>query len=102
MIHKEFLKLDDDEYAVNISSEHKDGSLTYGEFLIKGESTDEILISTYVCHPSLCNDNLSGPVLSLFLSKYFSKQKLHYSIRFLFIPETIGATTSSHRRRHGN
>ena len=71
MKHKEFLKLDDDEYAVNISSEHKDGSLTYGEFLIKGESTDEILISTYVCHPSLCNDNLSGPVLSLFLAKYF-------------------------------
>ena len=93
MKHKEFLKLDDDEYAVNISSEHKDGSLTYGEFLIKGESTDEILISTYVCHPSLCNDNLSGPVLSLFLAKYFSKQKLHYSIRFLFIPETIGAIT---------
>ena len=93
MKQKEFLKLDDDEYAVNISSEHKDGSLTYGEFLIKGESTDEILISTYVCHPSLCNDNLSGPVLSLFLAKYFSKQKLHYSIRFLFIPETIGAIT---------
>ena len=93
MKHKEFLKLDDDEYAVNISSEHKDGSLTYVEFLIIGESTDEILISTYVCHPSLCNDNLSGPVLSLFLAKYFSKQKLHYSIRFLFIPETIGAIT---------
>lgn len=93
MSHNEFLKLNDKEYSVNISSEHKNGSLTYGEFLIRGESKDEILISTYVCHPSLCNDNLSGPVMSLFLAKYLAKQKLHYSIRFLFIPETIGAIT---------
>ncbi len=93
MSHNEFLKLNDKEYSVNISSEHKNGSLTYGEFLIRGESKDEILISTYVCHPSLCNDNLSGPVMSLFLAKYLAKEKLHYSIRFLFIPETIGAIT---------
>jgi len=93
MSHNEFLKLEDEEYFVNIISEHKNGHLTYGEFLIKGDSKKEILISTYVCHPSLCNDNLSGPVLAVFLAKYLSKIKLYYSIRFLFIPETIGAIT---------
>ena len=93
MSHNEFLKLNDDEYFVNIESNHKDGSLTYGEYLIKGEVNEEILISTYVCHPSLCNDNLSGPVLAATLAEYLSKQKLHYSIRFLFVPETIGAIT---------
>ena len=93
MSNNQFQKLNDDEYIVNIESEHKNGSLTYGEFVIEGESKEEILISTYVCHPSLCNDNLSGPVLATFLAEYLSKQKLHYSIRFLFIPETIGAIT---------
>ena len=93
MSHNKFLKLEDEEYFVNIISEHKNGHLTYGEFLIKGDSEKEILISTYICHPSLCNDNLSGPVLAVFLAKYLSKIKLHYSIRFLFIPETIGAIT---------
>ena len=93
MSHNEFLKLEDDEYFVNINSEHKNGSLTYGEFLIKGNSEKEILISTYICHPSLCNDNLSGPVLAAFLAQYLSKIKMNYSIRFLFIPETIGAIT---------
>ena len=93
MSNNQFQKLNDDEYIVNIESEHKNGSLTYGEFVIEGESKEEILISTYVCHPSLCNDNLSGPVLATFLAEYLSKQKLHYSIRFLFVPETIGAIT---------
>ena len=93
MSHNEFLKLEDDDYFINIVSEHKNGSLTYGEFLIEGDSKEEILISTYVCHPSLCNDNLSGPVLTAFLAQYLSKVKMHYSIRFLFIPETIGAIT---------
>ena len=93
MTHNEFLKLDEDDYFINIVSEHKNGSLTYGEFLIEGDSKEEILISTYVCHPSLCNDNLSGTVLTAFLAQYLSKVKMHYSIRFLFIPETIGAIT---------
>ena len=93
MSHNEFLKLEEEDYFINIISEHKNGSLTYGEFLIEGDSKEEILISTYICHPSLCNDNLSGPVLTAFLAQYLSKVKMHYSIRFLFIPETIGAIT---------
>ena len=91
--HNDFLKLKDGEYDVVIDSSLKDGSLTYGEYFIPGKSSDEILISCYVCHPSMCNDNLSGIVLATILAKYICKLSLDYSFRFLFIPETIGAIT---------
>ena len=95
MSHNQFLKLENGDYEVLIDSELKQGSLTYGEYYVKGKSEDEILFSCYVCHPSLCNDSLSGVVLTVELAKYLSnlKQKLNYSFRFLFIPETIGAIT---------
>jgi aminopeptidase-like protein len=93
MTHNEFLKLQDGEYEVVIDSSLKDGSLTYGEFLIKGKTSEEILISCYICHPSMCNDNLSGVVLATALAKQLSKIQMNYSVRFLFIPETIGAIT---------
>tara|TARA_Y100000766_G_scaffold285576_1_gene310503 strand:- start:13499 stop:14773 length:1275 start_codon:yes stop_codon:yes gene_type:complete len=79
-------------YHVKIDSSLKNGSLTYGEVLIKGESKKEIIFSTYICHPSLANDNLSGPVLATYLAMYLQKiKKLRFSYRFIFIPETIGA-----------
>ena len=62
----------------------------YGEFFIKGNSKKEILISTYICHPSMANNELSGPVVALALISYFSKLNNKYSMRFLFLPETIG------------
>jgi aminopeptidase-like protein len=93
MSHNEFLKLKEGEYHVVIKSELKKGYLTYGEFLIKGESTEEIILTCYICHPSLCNDNLSGVVMCTMLAKYIKKISNKYSIRFLFIPETIGAIT---------
>jgi len=89
--HNELIKMKDEKYNVCIESKLENGSLTYGEFFIKGESEDEILISTYTCHPSMCNDNLSGIVVATALAKYLKNLKLKYSIRFLFIPETIGA-----------
>ncbi len=82
------------EYEVYIDTEMFDGSLTYGEAYIEGEGqTDkEILISTYLCHPSLCNDNLSGVVLATQLAQILSlRSDLRYSYRFIFVPETIGA-----------
>lgn len=95
--HKQFEELKDEIYEVVINSSLKDGYLTYGELYIKGEIEDEILFSCYICHPSLCNDNLTGPVLLTYLAKYLLKikenSKLKYSYRFLFIPETIGAIT---------
>lgn len=93
MSHNQFLKLQEGEYEVVIDSTLKDGYLTYGEYYLKGKQDDEILIACYTCHPSLCNDNLSGVVLTTFLAKTLSSASLKCSYRFLFIPETIGAIT---------
>ena len=62
MTHNDFIKLEEGEYEIMIDSTLENGSLTYGEFLKIGEVEDEFLISCYICHPSMCNDNLSGPV----------------------------------------
>jgi len=98
--HNQFLQLEEDEYEVIIDSTLEDGSLTYGEYFIKGESDDEVLLSCYTCHPSMCNDNLSGVALLTFLAKHLKNLSLHYSYRFLFIPETIGAITWLCRNEH--
>ena len=89
--HNQLLRLEEDEYEVFIDTTLEDGSLSYGEYFIKGKSEDEVLFSCYTCHPSMCNDNLSGVVLVTFLAKYLKNISLQYSYRFLFVPETIGA-----------
>ncbi|MCF6157332.1 MAG: DUF4910 domain-containing protein [wastewater metagenome] len=91
--HNQLIGLEEDEYEVVIDSSLEDGSLTYGEYCIRGKRTDEILISCHICHPSLCNDNLSGIALAVFLIKHLSSLSLNYSYRFLFIPGTIGSIT---------
>lgn len=91
MTHNQFAELRDEKYTVNIDSTLEPGSLTYGEYFIKGRSSDEVLISTHVCHPSLCNDNLSGIAVSTFIAKSLKNLNLHYSYRFIFIPTTIGS-----------
>lgn len=84
----------DKEYHVVINSILKDGSLTYGELIIPGETEDEILISTYLCHPSMANNELSGPVLLTELMKYINQMpKRRYTYRFVINPETIGSIT---------
>jgi aminopeptidase-like protein len=93
LTQKQFDTLEDDIYEVVIDSTLSDGSLTYGEYYLKGELEDEVLITSYICHPSLCNDNLSGVVLLTFLANYLKDKKLRYSYRFLLIPETIGSIT---------
>jgi len=93
LTHKQYEKLKEDVYKVVIDSSLKDGFLTYGELYLKGQNREEVLFTCYLCHPSLCNDNLSGVSLLIFLAKYLRSMKLKYSYRFLFIPETIGAIT---------
>ena len=83
-----------DLFKVEIISTHNaKGYLNYGELCLPGKSEQEILISTYLCHPSMANNELSGPIVSMGLIDYFSKKKLEKTLRFIFIPETIGSIT---------
>ncbi len=91
--HAQLESLEPGEYEVVIDSTLKEGHLTYGECFLPGESTDEILISCHCCHPSLCNDNLSGIAVATFLAQYLGSQSRRYSYRFLFIPGAIGSIT---------
>ena len=81
-----------DIFRVVIKSKFNDkGFLNYGELVLKGNTKSEILISTYICHPSMANNELSGPIVSMCLIDYFKKRKMNKTLRFLFIPETIGS-----------
>tara|TARA_B100001093_G_C26842769_1_gene1021348 strand:+ start:841 stop:2130 length:1290 start_codon:yes stop_codon:yes gene_type:complete len=76
---------------VRIKSRFENGKMLIGELLVKGKSKKEILISTYICHPNMANDNLSGIILNTLLAKKLFKKNLNWSYRFVFHPETIGA-----------
>lgn len=79
-------------FHVVIDSSHTKGSLSYGDVVIEGESQEEILFSTYLCHPSMANNELSGPVVAAALARSILKmERRHYTYRFVFIPETIGS-----------
>ena len=80
-------------YNVVIDSDFKKGKMHYGEILLKGKKKKEIFFSTYICHPSMANNELSGPVLAAAVSKYIKRyhSKNNYTYRFVFAPETIGA-----------
>lgn len=82
------------KYHMFIDSELIEGNLTYGEIVIPGELEDEILFSTYICHPSMANNECSGPALAVFLAEWLWKLKdRKYTYRIIFIPETIGSIT---------
>ncbi len=93
MSHVEFSQLSQEgEYTVYIDAGHKEGSLTYGDLILPGETEEEVMFSTYVCHPSMANNELSGPLALAFLYREILKLKNRkYTYRFIFIPETIGA-----------
>ncbi len=108
LTHNQLNSLKDGQYDVCIDSSFKKGFMTYGEIFIQGMSTDEVIISAHICHPSLCNDNLSGVAIAAHLAKLLSTKKLKYSYRFLFMPTTIGSinwlstnATSVARIKHG-
>ena len=79
------------DYQVCIDSTLTNGSLTYGELIIPGKSKKEVFLSTYVCHPSMANNELSGPTVTTYLAKWIQSQPREYTYRIIFIPETIGS-----------
>ncbi len=106
--HNDLLKMKEGRYEVCIDSSLESGHLTYGECFLPGEEENEVLISCHACHPSLCNDNLSGVAVTTFLARHLSIRPRRYSYRFLFIPGTIGSIAwlclneeRVHRIKHG-
>ena len=92
LAHDQRQSLRPGDYRVLIDSDLKEGSLTYGEVILPGESSQEVFLSTYVCHPSMGNNELSGPVVMTFLLKWLaSLSHRRYTYRAVFIPETIGS-----------
>lgn len=92
--HEKRIKLKNGKYKVFIDAKHFDGVLNYADFIIPStqNNKEEILISTYLCHPSMANNELSGPIVATFLAKWLLKQKQRkYNYRFVIIPETIGS-----------
>lgn len=91
LTQRQLENLPEDDYEVCIDSTLEDGSLTYGEYYLKGASSEEVLISTHICHPSLANDNLSGIGIAAALAQKLQNYQLRYSYRFVFVPGTIGS-----------
>ena len=91
MAHNQLLKLADGDYEVVIDTTLKNGSLSYGEYLHRGDTEDEVLLSAHICHPSLANDNCSGLALLTHFAKILAPLQTKYSYRFLFAPGTIGS-----------
>jgi len=92
LTQNQYERLEEGEYYVKIDTKHFDGFLNFAELIIPGSSEKEVLISTYICHPSMANNELSGPTVVTFLAKWLSEiDKLNYTYRIIFIPETIGS-----------
>jgi aminopeptidase-like protein len=99
LTHRQLLDLPPGEYEVVIDSTLEPGHLSYAEHLIPGEGPREVLVSTYVCHPSLANDNLSGIAVATMLAKRLQGRSLRHTYRFLFAPGTIGPLAWLDRNR---
>jgi aminopeptidase-like protein len=99
---RDLTALAEGEYEVCIDATLAPGSLTYGEYVLPGDSDDEVLVSTHICHPSLANDNLSGIVVATALAQQLAaRAPRRYGYRFVFVPGTIGSITWLARNEAG-
>jgi aminopeptidase-like protein len=99
MAHREYQALEEGDYEVVIDSEIVDGSMSYGELLVRGETEEEVLLSAHICHPSLANDNCSGIALLAFLGRHLRARPRRFGYRIILAPGTIGAITWLSRNR---
>ena len=99
--NRQLLDLPPGDYEVVIDSTLEPGHLTFAEHRIQGEGEGEVLFSTYVCHPSLANDNLSGIAVTAMLARRLQGRRLRHTYRFLFAPGTIGPLAWLDRNREG-
>jgi aminopeptidase-like protein len=97
--HRQLMELPPGDYEVVIDSTLEPGHLSYAELVIEGEGEGEVLVSTYVCHPSLANDNLSGIAVATMLARELLDRPLRHTYRFLFAPGTIGPLAWLHQNR---
>ena len=91
--HAQRARLKPGRYRAIIESRFSEGSLTYGDLIIPGSSPKEILLSSYICHPSMANNELSGPLVVSALARWLSQRKNRYTYRIALFPETIGSIT---------
>jgi len=108
LAHEMLESLPDGDYTIRIDSTLTPGHLTYAESVIPGQTDEEFLVFTHVCHPSLCNDNLTGIALAAALAAQLEGREPRFTYRFVFAPGTIGSITwlarneaNVHRIRHG-
>lgn len=88
--HEQRVRLTSQQYRVRIDSTLEPGSMTYGELFVPGTSRKTVLLTSYVCHPSMANNELSGPMLLSALARWLRSRDNRLSYRFVFVPETIG------------
>ncbi|HAB38157.1 MAG TPA: aminopeptidase [Rhodobacteraceae bacterium] len=94
LTHDQYNQLEEGSYFVKVDTKLFDGELNYGELILPGKSSEEVFISTYICHPSMANNELSGPAVVTYLAKWLTQiEALEYTYRIIFIPETIGSIT---------
>ena len=91
--HEQRLALPEGTYRAVVDSTLQPGSLTYAELILPGATEDEVFLSTYICHPSMANNELSGPVVAAFLARWLASRPRRYTYRIVLAPETIGALT---------
>jgi aminopeptidase-like protein len=91
LTHEQREKLKPRRYRAVIDSDLKPGVLNYAELILPGQSEQEVMLSTYVCHPSMANNELTGPVVALALARWLMSRKNRYTYRIVFVPETIGS-----------